>query len=114
MTNTSSNKTVKNLYAPLIAKELSELLRKDEVEDAACMMEQYRIPPAMVGEHLLALYYTPLSSNPLADVPAATKGKLTRLYNKRHEEAKLAKAKAKSKGGSKEQQKHIKYDPLME
>lgn len=29
ITNTSSNKTVKSLYAPLIAKELAEFLRND-------------------------------------------------------------------------------------
>ena len=84
------------------------------MEEAAYLMEQYRIGPAMVGEHLISLYYTPFSPNPLADVPAAAKGKLTRLYNKRHEEAKLAKAKAKGKGGNKEQQKHMKFDPVME
>ena len=33
-------------------------------------------------------------SNPLAVVPTATKSKLTRLFNKRHEESKLKQTKA--------------------
>lgn len=73
-------------------------------------MEQYRISPSIISEHLSSLY-CPNSTNPLSDVPSAVKAKLTRLFNKRHEEERLAKIKGK---GKQKAEQHVKFDPLME
>lgn len=63
----------------------------------------------MINEHLTSLYFsTSTDKNPWAEVPSTVKGKLTRLYNKRHEDSKL-KATTKSKGVTEE----LKFDPLM-
>ena len=60
-------------------------------------MEEYRITPAMINDHLASLYYTQKDKqSPLADIPSNVKAKLTRLFNKRHEDAKL-KQNAKTK-----------------
>jgi hypothetical protein len=72
-------------------------------------MEQYNITPAMIGDHLSSLYYSPGEKNPLGDVPSSVKGKLTRLYNKRHEDSKM---KQITKGKGKVE--HTKFDPPME
>lgn len=57
-------------------------------------MEGYRISPMVVNEHLASLFYIDKSPNnpvvnPLADIPSTVKGKLTRMFNKRHGDAKL-------------------------
>jgi hypothetical protein len=49
----------------------------------------------------------------LLDISSTVKAKLTRLFNKRHEEERLAKVTGKAKGKMKAE-KHIKFDPLME
>jgi hypothetical protein len=72
-------------------------------------MEQYNITPAIISDHLSSLYFSPDKPNPLAEVPSAVKGKLTRLFNKRHEDSKLKQA-TKSKGNV----LNIKFNPLME
>jgi hypothetical protein len=54
----------------------------------------------MINEHLASLYYNDKvnPSNPLSDIPSNVKGKLTRLFNKRHEDAKMKQStKPKSK-----------------
>ena len=47
----------------------------------------------VVNEHLSSLYYLDKSSNnsvnPLSDIPSTVKGKLTRMFNKRHGDTKL-------------------------
>lgn len=48
------------------------------------LMETYNITPAIINEHLASLYFSSDKTNPLTDVPANIKGKLTRLFNKRH------------------------------
>jgi hypothetical protein len=64
----------------------------------------------MITEHLTSLYYTTSTDkNPWTEVPSAVKGKLTRIYNKRHEDSKI-KAATKSKAVV----EHVKFDPLME
>ena len=62
-------------------------------------MEQYNITPAIITDHLNSLYYTTGNDkNPLTEVPSAMKAKLTRLYNKRHEDSKMKQVvKAKNK-----------------
>jgi hypothetical protein len=47
--------------------------------------------------------------NPLASVSPATKSQLTRLFNRRHEEAKLTKVKA-----IKMKDEHIKFNSVLE
>ena len=49
------------------------------------------------------------SNNPLAEISSQTKAKLTRLFNKRHEDNKLKQAKA-----IKGKNEHVKYDPVLE
>lgn len=73
-------------------------------------MEHYNITPAMIGDHLTSLNFTTSTdkSHPLADIPSTVKGKLTRLFNKRHEDSKMkATNKVKAKND------HVKFDPLM-
>jgi hypothetical protein len=72
-------------------------------------MEIYNINPTILNEHLISLQFNPSKSNLLAGVETATKSKLTRLYNKRHEEAKLKAAK-----GPKAKVEHVKFDPVLE
>lgn len=56
-------------------------------------MEGYRITPMVVNEHLASLFYVDKSNNnsvnPLSEIPSTIKGKLTRMFNKRHGDAKL-------------------------
>lgn len=52
--------------------------------------------------------YIPEKSNPLAAIPGSTKAKLTKLFNKRHEDNKLKQTKA-----AKGKNEHIKYDPVL-
>ena len=75
-------------------------------------MEDYNITPATLNQHLVSMMYTggDKNTNPMADISSGIKGKLTRTFNKRHEDAKL-RAQAK---GPKAKVQHIKYDPLME
>lgn len=61
------------------------------------LMETYSITPAIINEHLASLYYSSDKTNPLTDVPSTIKGKLTRLFNKRHEDAKLKNITTKGK-----------------
>jgi hypothetical protein len=49
------------------------------------------------------------ANNPLAEINGQTKAKLTRLFNKRHEDNKLKQTKA-VKGKT----EHVKYDPVLE
>ena len=72
------------MYAPILSRELADRIREENVEEAVLLMEQYRISPPLISEHLCALYYTGGLPNPLAELPAGPKGKVTRLYNKRH------------------------------
>ena len=85
ITLNASNRTAKNVYAPIISRELADMIREDNVEEAVLTMEQYRISPLLISEHLCALYNTGGLPNPLSELPAGPKGKVTRLYNKRHE-----------------------------
>jgi hypothetical protein len=68
------------------------------VEQAVIFMEQYRISPPMITDHLTSLYFSADKSQPLAEIPSSVKAKLTRLFNKRHEEARLVKQSGKNKG----------------
>lgn len=72
-------------------------------------MEQYNITPAILNEHLISLTSFGGKDHPLSNVPSQIKTKLTKAFNKRHEEAKL---KQKQKG-KKVDVTHIKFDPVM-
>jgi hypothetical protein len=87
------------------------LLREERIEEAVQLMEQYNITPAMIADHLATLHFTTSTDkyNPLNDIPSAVKGKLTKLFNKRHEDSKMKQA-VKGKGKA----EHVKFDPLME
>lgn len=63
-----------------------------------------------MNEHLATLTMTENKENPLSSIPSQTKAKLTRLFNKRHEDAKLKQQKTK-KGN---EQHAAKYDPVLE
>jgi hypothetical protein len=57
-------------------------------------MENYNLSPAIMNEILLEVQYNPQKNTLLPDVTGSTKGKLTKAFNRRHEEAKI---KAKQK-----------------
>jgi hypothetical protein len=72
------------------------------------MMEYYSISPAILNDHLATLVTASDKSNPLGAIPTAVKSKLTRLFNKLHEDSKLKQQKIK-KGG----EKHAKFNPVL-
>ena len=74
-------------------------------------METYSITPTILSEHLASMPYSVDKTNPLAAVSSQTKAKLTRLFNKRHEDAKLSKQQSKGVKGKSE---HVKFNPVME
>lgn len=89
-------------------RELVELLNwEEDVEGACVLMEQYHFGPEVLYEHLVGLQFG--KDNPLASVNFAMKSKLTRLFNRRHEDAKLMKTKA-----AKLKTEHIKFNPVLE
>lgn len=107
--NIGNWKAAKECYLPLITKELCELLKQEKVEEAVMLIEKYNITPAMIIEHLASLYYTASTDkNPWVEIPSAVKGKLTRLYNKRHEDSKI-----KGVNKIKATVEHVKFDPMM-
>ena len=72
------------------------------------MMEQYHFSPLVLNEHLAALQFNLDKINPLSEISAQIKTKLTRLFNKRHDDAKLKKEKA-----AKVKAQHIKFNPVL-
>lgn len=52
-------------------------------------METYGLSPVTMNEVLLEVQYNPQKNILLPDVTASTKTKLTKAYNKRHEEARM-------------------------
>ena len=108
MAKCSSFKAIKNSYASLLVHETASLLKKDEIEEVVEGMETYRLTPALLNEHLPVLNTLENRTALLSSIPAATKAKLTRLFNKRHEEAKLKKKKGKTVT-----EEHLKFDPVL-
>jgi hypothetical protein len=72
-------------------------------------MENYNITPAIISDHLSSLNFTNDKSNILSSISPAIKSKLTRSYNKRHEDTKLEQQNNKAKV----KVDHIKYDPVL-
>ena len=60
-------------------------------------MEEYNIDPKFFNEDLATLQFNPKKENLLSEIPTAVKGKLTKEYNKRHQDS-MAKKKGKGKG----------------
>ena len=71
-------------------------------------MEMYRITPNLLTENLVPMTSFKTDS-PFTSVSTSVKAKLTRAYNKRHEDAKL-KGKKLKKGTTFE---HLKFDPVL-
>ncbi len=71
-------------------------------------MELYNLSPASINEHLPSIVMTPDKTNPFGLIPSQTKAKLTRLFNKRHEDAKLKQLKSK-----KSVVEHLKFNPVL-
>lgn len=62
-------------------------------------MQTYNITPAIISEHLTSLNQGTEKTNPMASIPTAIKTKLTKAFNKRHEDARLKQgSKANMKG----------------
>ena len=74
-------------------------------------MEIYHLNPTLMSENLERLVYNPKGINFMSDIPAPVKGKLTREYNKRHEQTKMKIAKAKKAAG---EVNHFKFHPELE
>jgi hypothetical protein len=62
-------------------------------------MEEYRLTPEMIKDHLLDVQYNPKKLDMMASISSQTKAKLTKEYNKRHETS-LKMKKSKQIGGS--------------
>ena len=73
------------------------------------MMELYRISPELITENLVPMTSFKIDS-PFASISGSVKAKLTRAFNKRHEDAKL-KGKKVKKGTTME---HLKFNPILE
>jgi hypothetical protein len=73
------------------------------------MMELYHFSPLILNEHLASLQFDLDKVNPLSGISSQVKAKLTRLFNKRHEDAKLKKQKT-----IKAKTEHIKFNPVLE
>ena len=85
----SNFKAVKNGYSTLIMHEITNLVKEDHIESTVDFMEQYRITPTILTENLTILTSLSAKQCPLPNVPPNLKAKLTRSFNKRHEDAKL-------------------------
>ena len=110
MTGCSSFRSVKSNYSAILMHELVQMMKTDKIEEAVDIMELYRLNPTILSEHLVSLGSLDSKNSPLLSIPGPTKAKLTRTFNKRHEEAKL-KGKKGKKGPSND---HQKYDPVLE
>ena len=106
----SDMKAIRFQYGPLVMNVLVDLLRHDAIEDALDLMEQYRLTPLALQEHLTSIQTTGDKSSALSDVPPAVKAKLTRLYNRRHEDVKLK----AQKGGKAKGEQMAKFNPVLE
>ena len=109
MTTCSSFKTIKSNYSSLLMEELVAMLKKENIQGAVELMEGYRLTPLILNEHLSSLTALSSKTSPLAAIPPAIKAKLTRLFNKRHEDAKLMK-----KTGKAATQEHAKFNTVLE
>jgi hypothetical protein len=90
-------------------EEIAGLMKNEQIDEAVMLMEEYRLTPAILNEHLITLVTLGQKTTPLATVPPATKAKLTKLFNKRHEDARLKQQKGKN------QSVHlVKFDPVLE
>lgn len=108
----SCNSAIRLEYVSLLTHQLAGLLKDDHIETAIQMMDYYNLTPAVINEHLATLANAPDKTNPLTSLASNVKSKLTRLFNKFHEETKLKQQKGKRGGAGGE--KHIKIDPVLE
>lgn len=74
-------------------------------------MENYNLTPEIIKEHLLDLQFNPKKLDLMAKISANIKGKLTRMYNKKHETSLKAK---KTKQGKSVEVGGAKYNDMME
>ena len=99
VTNVSSNETAKRHYATMLFEWIYQHLKvKDpDIDSIVLFMDHYNFTPASLTESITCLQYGNRESL-LKDIPAATKAKLTRAYNKHHETTKFKKNKVKVEG----------------
>jgi hypothetical protein len=62
----------------------------------------------ILNEHLVSLQFSTNKNNPLSEIASQTKAKLTRLFNKRHEDSKL-----KGKKAIKPKEDHMKFNEVL-
>jgi hypothetical protein len=74
-------------------------------------METYNLSPATMNEVLLEVQYNPQKNALLPDVTSSTKSKLTKAFNRRHEEARM---KGKAKKVAVPVAEHLKYNEVLE
>lgn len=70
-------------------------------------MDYYHISPTVISEHLQSLQLGD-RQNLMKDISASTKAKLTKAYNRYHENTKFKKKKTKTA------EDFNKYDPVLE
>jgi hypothetical protein len=60
-------------------------LEEEDVDSVIEFMEGYRLTPEILKENLVDLQFNPRKLDLMARVSTTTKGKLTKMFNKRHE-----------------------------
>lgn len=99
-------KSIKYQYAPLMFYWLYQKLKEGEIEEIVRFMDYYHISPTIITEHLQSLQLGDRQSL-MKDISASTKAKLTRAYNKYHENTKFKKKKTITT------EDFSKYDPVL-
>lgn len=74
------------------------------------MMETYGLTPTTMNEVLLQIQYNPQKNVLFPDVTTSTKTKLTKAFNRRHEEARM---KGKTKKVAAPLPEHLKYNEVL-
>lgn len=71
-------------YCPAIVTMFIRAMEQEDIDGILDFMEEYRLTPELIKEHLLDVQYNPKKLDLLAAISSQTKAKLTREYNRRH------------------------------
>jgi hypothetical protein len=93
-----NNRAVSQDYCFGIMNLFLRALEEEDIDGVLNFMEEYRLTPEMIKDHLQDVQYNPKKLDLMASISTHIKEKLTREYNKRHETS-LKTKKSKQIGG---------------